>query len=130
MNKAIELHDSELVAASFDGSSAIVSLNPSYVHSSAGIPGTDSGSGWLQSATLTFTGVSAIPALPHLPVDISEGSLRFGGACHTNIIPASGTFQAVEFSIVLSTAESFTIRAQSLTIDLHGEPTFVEVFNK
>ena len=131
MNEAIELHDSELVAATFSGGEAVVSLSPAYIHRSIGQPGTDAGSGLLQPATLTLSSVSLTSEPTRLPATISDGYLRIGSDLHTNIIPASGTFSgAIELSLTLSTAETLTIRARRISIQLHDEPSFVESFNQ
>jgi hypothetical protein len=48
-----------------------------------------------------------------------------------NIIPASGTFAgAIELSLVLNTGEALTIRGERISIQIHGEPSFVESFNQ
>ena len=131
MNEAIELHDSELVAVTFSGGEAVVSLSPAYIHRSIGQPGTDAGSGLLQPATLTLSSVSLTSEPTRLPATISDGYLRIGSDLHTNIIPASGTFSgAIELSLTLSTAETLTIRARRISIQLHDEPSFVESFNQ
>jgi hypothetical protein len=129
VNEAIELHDSELAAVSFRDGCAIVSFRPAYIHHSQGVPGSDPGSGWLQNATLTFSDASPAPSPSQLPATVSDGSLRIGDALHTNVIPASGAFDgAIELSITLSTAETFAIRAQHLTIQLQGERRFIDNF--
>jgi hypothetical protein len=90
----------------------------------------DAGSGWSQPATLTFRGASPVTKPALLPATISEGSLRIGSATHDNVIPAGGSFEGViEFSVLLSTGETLTIRGQCVHIELHDEPSFVESFN-
>jgi hypothetical protein len=129
VNEGIELHDSELSAVTFNDGSVVVSLSPAYVHRWSGIPGSEAGSGWLQCATLTFAGTQPVGLSAKLPVGVSDGSLRIGNVVHDNLIPANGSFEApVEFSIVLATAETLTIRGQRVTIQLHGEPSYVEEF--
>jgi hypothetical protein len=129
MNEGIELHDSKLSHVSFRDGSAVVSLSSAYVHHSTGRPGWDAGSGGYQPATLTFDEAPPVSLPAELPVSISDGFLRIGDTTHDNLIPASGTFErAVEFSIVLTTAETLTIRARRVTIQLHGEPSYIEQF--
>ena len=131
MNEGIELHDSELAAVSFSGGEAVVSLSRAYIHRTTGQPGVDSGSGWLQPATLTLGRALLVSQPTELPATVSDGFLRIGSELHANVIPASGTFEgAIELSIVLSTAEVLTIRAQRISIQLHAEPSFVESFNQ
>ncbi len=131
MNEGIELHDSELAAVSFSGGEAVVSFSHAYVHRSAGTPGVDAGSGWSQPATLTVGGVSPFPLPALLPATVSDGFLLIGSTRHNNVIPASGTFQgAIELSIVLATAEALTFRGRRISIQLLGEPSFVEDLNQ
>jgi len=131
VNERIELHDSELAAVSVSGSEAVVSFSSAYIHRTAGIPGVDSGSGWLQPATLTLTDALSVSNPVVLPATVSEGFLRVGSDLHSNIIPASGAFDgAIELSIVLTTAEVLTIRGRRISIQLHGTPSFVESFNQ
>ena len=119
MNTVIELHDSELFAVTFDGDLAVVSLSPAYIH--------HAGSGWFQDATLTFCGISPTTFPTDLPIWISSGVLRVGTVVHKSLIPASGTFDGpVEFSVVLVTARTLNIRAQHVSIALHGERSYVE----
>jgi len=127
MNQAIELHDSELSGVSFIDDSAVVSLSPAYVHRFWEAPGSDTHSGWLQPATLTFIGAALVPVPTSLPVWVSDGFLRIDSVLHNNLIPASGTFEGpVEFSVVLATAEQLTIRAMRVSIQLHGEASYIE----
>ncbi len=131
MNEGIELHDSELVAVTCSGGEAVVSLSSAYIHRTTGSPGVDSDSGWLQPAMLTISAASLSTTPTLLPATISDGFLRIGSAHHSNVIPASGTFaDAIELSLVLSTGEALTIRGQRISIQLHGESSFVESFNQ
>ena len=120
MNTAIELHDSEVSAVTFDGDSAVVSLSPAYLHHAS--------SGWLQPATLTFRGISPTTAPTDLPAWVSDGFLRLGGTLHDNLLPVSVVFDGpVEFSIVLVTAQTLSIQAQHVSVELLGEPSYVEL---
>ena len=129
MNEGIELHGSVFSDLSFVGGTALVSFSHAYVHRSSGVPGSDAGSGWSQPATLTFASASPVPSPAELPVWISDGFLRIGDTVHNNLIPASGRFEGgVELSLVLASAEAFTIRGVSVSIELHGEPSYIEEF--
>ena len=128
MNKAIEFHDSELVAVSFNGRDALISLSPVYIHVSAGTPGVDSGSVWLQSATLTIA-TASISSVAPLPASVANGSLRVRDQLHENCIPASGTFEGpVVLHLIFDSLESLTVRGEHLTIELNGEPFHIEDF--
>ena len=129
MKEYIELHDSELASISFNDGSTIVSLQPAYIHRCEGRPGIDAGTGWLQNATLTFDGSSPFLYPAHLPETVSDGSLRIDSAIYPNVIPANGLFgRAIELSILLTSAGTFTVCGQRLSIELHGEAVFVENF--
>ncbi len=129
MNEGIELHDSELAAVTCSDGEAVVLLSPAYIHRSVGTPCVDAGSGWLQQATLTISSASLSSTPTALPATISEGSLRIASAEHSNVIPANRTFAgAIEFFLVLSTGEAVAIRGQRISIQLHGESSFVENF--
>jgi hypothetical protein len=130
VNECIELHDSELATISISGGEVVVSFSSAYIHRSTGRPGIDSGTGWLQPATLTLTDALLVSMPVELPATISDGFLRIGSDHHDNGIPASGTFEgAIELSIVLATAEVLAIRGQRISIQLHGTATFVENFD-
>jgi hypothetical protein len=70
MNQAIELHDSELSAVVVHEDSVEVLLQSAYIRRSAGDPGKDADTGWLQSATLTFSGASQLEIPTRLPYAI------------------------------------------------------------
>jgi len=128
MNECIELHDSMLVALFFNDGKTVISFSPVYIHRSRGTPGVDSGSVWLQSATLTITGTSLGP-VAEFPLRVSDGSLRIGDKLYSNCIPSCGMFNSpVELCMVLDSAESVIIRGDHLTIELHGEPSHLEDF--
>lgn len=130
MNENIELHDSDLAAVSTRDGEIVVTLAPAYIHRSAGLPGIEGGSGWLQPAALSF-GEAVLVDLPaKLPATISEGVLRIGGAVHSNLIPGAGEFRdPIELALVLTTGETLTIEAHRLRIDLHGVASFVENYD-
>lgn len=126
MNEAIELHDSKLTEISCRDGAVVVSLS-AYIHRSAGVPGRDAGTGWMQMATLTFPRASPVEPGAGLPLWVSDGSLRVGATRHENIIPASGRFDGeVEFSVVLENVETVTVRGRGVCIELHGDARFVE----
>ncbi len=58
---------------------------------------------------------------------IWEGSLRVGDARHSNLIPLTGTFDGVvRLSVTLARGDTFTIEGDHASIELHGQPRFVE----
>ena len=86
MNRAIELHDTEVVGITTVGDQVIVFLD-AYVHQSAGRPGRHPGTGWGQAAVLLFRRGSLEGDLPESPVYIKSGSLILGETESPNLIP-------------------------------------------
>jgi len=128
MNRAIELHDSKLTAASQIGSSARLSFARVYVHESAGRPGVDAGSGWYQPASFLITSAGLMSSV-QLPSLLADGVLRAGDDTHTNLIPAERLVQGpIELSLTLSTGETLSVCGDTLSIELHGQPSVVESF--
>ena len=132
MNTAIELHDSDLTAITYDGASTVLLFSPAYVHRSEGRPGTDAGTGWTQEATLTFSD-AAFSSPAALPVTVRRGWLVVGSVIHKNLIPADGVFKArCELRLALCRSTDpriIVIPGTSLTIALLGAPSYVEEFS-
>jgi hypothetical protein len=129
VNHAVELHDSRLAAVSLVDTSAVLEFSAAYVHESAGEPSAGAGTGWYQPATFTVT-AAAIASPVQVPASVAGGSLRLGSTLHRNLVPAAGTFEGpIELSLQLSTAETLTIRGDSITIKLAGERSPVEQFS-
>ncbi|CAN5714303.1 hypothetical protein BH09VER1_BH09VER1_44660 [soil metagenome] len=127
MNEAIELHDSTLAEITHLDGTVVVSLLPAYLHRSAGVVGTDAGTGWTQAATITFFGAGPVTKVEGLPIWISDGTLSVGAVRYRNLIPARGYFEGeVELSLELASPDTVTIRGTSLRIELHGEARYVE----
>jgi hypothetical protein len=64
VNSIVEIHDSELAGTTLIGRDLALRLEPAYVHRSAGRPGIDRGSGWLQDIDLVISeaNVESLPA--------------------------------------------------------------------
>src|SRR5262245_59103732 len=78
MNSEVEIHDSTLASITPDGHDLVLCLAPAYVHRSAGRPGIDQGSGWLQDIDLVIS-EAVVESLPsEFPVDLSDGSFSVG----------------------------------------------------
>lgn len=129
MNEGIELHDSAIAAISVNEVSLALSFSHVYLHRSSGHAGRDAGGVYVQPAVLTFVVASAAPLPTDLSAWISEGFLRIDDTVYDNLIPAGGSFEgAIEFSVTLTTAETLTIQAKQVHIQLQGEPRYLEEF--
>lgn len=117
----IELHDSTLHSVRFVGLDAVVNLTV-YVHSSAGRPGVDAGTGWHQPAEM----VVAEAVLAHedaaVPLDIDEGVVTVGAERFENVLPLPFD-RAGPVSILLQGGGgAFRARGSGLRIKLTGSP--------
>jgi hypothetical protein len=129
MNEAIELHDSKLSAVVAHRDAVAVQLQPAYIHRSAGEAAKDAGTGWLQSATLTFIGLLPFEVPARLPTTLWGGSLRIDDHLYENVIPSTGEFSGdIQFTVDTNNDESMKIHGNHLRIELHGEATYVEDF--
>jgi hypothetical protein len=72
-NRSIELHDSVLAYADKKNGLVEIGLMPAYVHSSTGVLGVDSGTGWVQNIAVVVEGGSIEGQLPEMLCDLSGG---------------------------------------------------------
>ncbi len=129
MSEGIELHDSELSAISVENGMTTVFFSPAIVYRPSEIYSPTGSSVWLQPATLTFDVATGTVWTADPPVWVSAGVLRIGDVIHDILIPLSGSFEGlVELSMTLVTAERLIIRGRRVTIQLLGEPSYLEEF--
>jgi hypothetical protein len=129
MNSEVEIHDSTLASVTPDGHDLVLCLAPAYVHRSAGRPGIDQGSGWLQDIDLVIS-EAAVESLPsEFPVDLSDGSFSVGEVRWDNSIPlpltVSGT---VSLAAVTCRGEFLAVRGTGATAVTRGELRYLEEF--
>jgi hypothetical protein len=87
MNSEVEIHDSTLASITPDGRDLVLCLAPAYVHRSAGRPGIDQGSGWLQDIDLVISEAVVESSPSGFPVNLSDGSFSDGEVRWDNSIP-------------------------------------------
>lgn len=129
MNWSVEIHDSRVARITPKGKNLVISLGSAYLHCSAGRPGIDPGSGWLQEIDLVISG-AVIEALPsELPVDLCDGSFAVGEARWENSIPLPlAVSGAVSFAAETARGELLTVRGIGATAVRHGEPRYLDDF--
>lgn len=129
MNSEIELHDSTLASITPDGHDLILCLAPAYVHRSAGRPGIDQGSGWLQDIDLVIS-EAVVESLPtEFPVDLSEGSFSVGEVRCDNSIPLPlAVSGAVSLVAVTCRGELLAVRGTGASTVTRGELRYLEEF--
>ncbi len=130
MNSAIEFHDSSICEIKQYGNDVVVSFSSAYSHKSAGRPGLDAGSGWIQAAELTIKN-SLLPL--KLPENISgplrDGYLRVDGELFEGTVPMPLTLTSgVELEILFSDGERISFIGDGVALLPLGEARYVEEF--
>ncbi|WP_041856021.1 hypothetical protein [Candidatus Korobacter versatilis] len=134
-NCCIEIHDSELDDISLKGADAVLHFPKVYVHSSAGRPSIDRGTGWGQEAVLRIgnamiTGVFLEESRTanggvH---SLWDGALTIDGTVSDNLVPIPlDVHGAVELEIQCW-GETVRISGDSARLELIGEPKYIERF--
>jgi hypothetical protein len=126
-NRAIELHDSTLEALIESDATAVLHFQPAYVHESAGQPGWDSGSGWVQQARLHVAEAQVTGLLSELPCDLWGGELRIDDEVFNNCIPIPLDRQGA-VRLHLKCSANIHISGTAVRIEMLGDPTYVEEF--
>ena len=75
MNSALEFHDSEVSSITDADGSLHVRFSAAYVHRSDGVPGVDSGEGYIQAVELTLENASWDGSLAECIGKLSDGEL-------------------------------------------------------
>jgi hypothetical protein len=129
-NRAIELHDSTLDAISVLDGVAMLHFPCVYIHDSIGVPGVDSGSGWVQEAMLRIRDAVVVRSFSTFPVELLDGLLKLDEAILQNEIPIPLRHEGtVEFRLESSSGETLLITGRDADLELLGEPKYVEEFH-
>ena len=129
-NQAIEIHDSELASIEASDGNIILKLSPAYIHMSDRRPAIDAGTGWLQDAVIRVRGTAVAGSMSELPCDLWDGYLKLNGELSDNLIPiplaATGD---IELHLTSKAGESVNVRGDSITLELLGEPKYIDDFS-
>lgn len=127
MQRAIELHDSEVISIHELETAVIVRLDV-YIHASPARPGIDRGTGWTQEAVLVLERACVDERPSDDELRISDGALTDGPRLHDNLVPLPfATSQPV--TVTFSGAEGrLSARGENGELFLLGEPRYVEDF--
>ena len=85
-NAAVEIHDSSLERIETRGRDVVATIR-AYVHRSAGRPGIDAGTGWIQPVRLEFPKATATGSIDAIPMELLGGRLVLSGGTFDNLIP-------------------------------------------
>jgi hypothetical protein len=128
-NRSIEIHDSTLDAISFRAGEAVLHFPAVYIHESAGTPGVDAGSGWVQEALLRMSDAALKRSFSKFPADLLDGHIILGESVLQNAIPIPLNHKGiVELRLESWNDEVVLITAGSAELELVGEPKYVEEF--
>ena len=128
-NQAIEIHDSKLESLVVREGHVVLDFSSAYIHQTDGRPGVDAGTGWTQHIVIRVRGDLVTGSLTELPSDLSSGHLTLNGVQFDNHIPIPLSSDAeVELHLTSTVAESVQVRGDRITLELLGEPTYVEEF--
>jgi hypothetical protein len=129
MNSEVEIHDSTLASITPDGRDLVLCLAPAYVHRSAGRPGIDQGSGWLQDIDLVISEAVVESSPSGFPVNLSDGSFSDGEVRWDNSIPLPlAVWGTVSLTAVTCRGEILAVRGTGASSVARGDARYVEEF--
>jgi hypothetical protein len=86
MNTGVELHDSRVAELISEARELRVVFRPAYVHESDGLPGTDSGWGYLQPVEFIFSDAT-FSEDGECRGTVSDGTIRAANVEYANLVP-------------------------------------------
>ena len=128
MNSALEFHDSKVGSVQVVGTSLRIMFARAYIHRSSGMPGVDSGDGFIQPVEMSFGGASFVGDLSLCMGALWNGSLSVSGK-ELGLIPVPfNCFAPVLAELNFSSGALLTVEASSVSVTSVGEAVFVEHF--
>jgi hypothetical protein len=128
MNTALEFHDSEVSIIEVGTRSVRVLFSAAYVHRSEGIPGVDSGEGYVQAVELQMVNATWRGRLEECIGNISDGDLFVAGT-PVRLVPLP--FEATdEIRLELQFTNGAALWASGTSVHIRqtGEARFIERF--
>lgn len=127
MNEMIEIHDSTLSGATWDGRDLALHFAPAYLHRSAGEPGVDPGTGWIQDLDLIVSEARLAEFPATLPAWLFDGEFAEGDRLWSNTIPVEPS-QRGNVALVAITEHSEWLRVSGTgaAIVRRGEARYME----
>lgn len=129
VNSIIELHDSSVGGIDSIRGSCVIRFRPAYIHRSAGRPGFDRGTGWVQDVDIVLENVSTRVGFSEFPCRLSDGSCLIDGVVYENEIPFPvDAFGDIRVSFENQSGQKLGINASRITLNPVGNATYVEEF--
>ena len=130
MNTCIELHDSQLSEFLRTDRDLTLRFTPVYLHKSAGRPGRDAGTGWVQEARLIFSDASSTGGPYDWPCDVMDGELVLDATRYQHLIPVPLEFEgSVELRLIFGPHHSLVVKAKKVRLELIGQARYAEEFS-
>ncbi len=122
MNAGLELHDSDVAQVTLVGRTLRVVFRPGYVHRSEGVPGSDSGWGYLQPVEFTFGGASLFEEGECLGT-VASGTVRSADLEYANLVPMPLALSgSVSAELEFTSGGVLKVSAEAFTCSAIGEP--------
>lgn len=128
MNSGVELHDSRVGEIRRTGADLQIVFRPAYVHRSDGIPGRDSGWGYLQSVEFTFRDATHAE-MGECTGSVADGEVSAGDLRYSNLVPLPAAFAGdISARLEFASGGVLTVTAQGFSSAPLGEvdPNFRE----
>ncbi len=128
MNAALELHDSTVASVEREAGVLRISLEPAYVHRSAGRPGVDSGQGYVQPAELLFS-QARVDIHGTCIGDLSSGSVSCDGRVYENVLSLPlNLARSIQGSFEFTSGGVLEVWALAFACSSNGEARYVEEY--
>lgn len=127
MKRALEFHHSTVASVHVKESCLVVELSEAYIHESEGEPGVTAGNGYLQAATLTFSGTQT-QLQSGLEGRLWDGRVSIQGEL-VGLLPVPlNAYGQVVAELNFETGQNLQITATGLSVTTHGEARWVEAY--
>lgn len=129
MNSALELHDSDVLELRWRGSELRVVFDHAYLHQSAGRPGIDAGSGYLQPGELVFLAARVSELGGACVGTVSDGYVADGPMTHSNVVPLPLAVDGpVEAAFTFTSGAVLTVTGGGVSWVPTGEARYLEAY--
>lgn len=129
MNKSLEIHDSTLSEIKKNHSSIILRLGKAIIHYSAGEPGVDKGTCWLQSVEIFLENARIINEPDDIPNDLDYGYFIINEKKYDNVIKTPFK-ESGKIEVMFETffGNELRIIAEKITISENDKPIYLQDF--
>ena len=127
-NVAVEIHDSTLERLEWRGCDVVAVLH-AYVHRSAGRPGVDAGTGWVQPLQLHFSKAIATGSTGAIPMELLDGRLILSDETFGSSFPMPLSHVGPsKLELESGNDAKIVIEGEGVTAAFAGPPEYVEEF--